>query len=333
MPIFTFTDNTFSKIDQTQFSDEGILERQNLQEAIKKDISIICEDCLVISEEFSEWSEGQRRIDLLAIDKNANLIVIELKRDDTGGHMELQSLRYAAMVSTMTYKQGLQIYKKFYENNNCELDAEESILSFLEWDQPNEESFASDVKIILISSNFSKELTTSVMWLNERDLDIRCVRLIPYKKNNEILVDIQRVIPLPEIENYQVKVRQKSEEIREARQSSRDLTKYIYNGEIYNKRKLVLAVILDWVEQNQPIDMSTLKNAFPMKTMKKLFVSYEQAKAVAKRDRKRHFIEEDEIISLSNDSQFAISNQWSKTRVDEFISIARELGIIIAMDE
>jgi len=330
MPIFTFTENTFSKIDQTQFSDEGILERQNLQEAIKKDISIICEDCLVISEEFSEWSEGQRRIDLLAIDKNANLIVIELKRDDTGGHMELQALRYAAMVSTMTYKQGLQIYEKFLKNNNCELDAAESILSFLEWDQPNEESFASDVKIILVSSNFSKELTTSVMWLNERDLDIRCVRLIPYKKNNEILVDIQRVIPLPEIENYQVKVRQKSDEIREARQSSKDLTKYIYNGEIYNKRKLVLAVILDWVEQNQPIDMSTLKKSFPMN---RLFETYQQAKEVAKRDRKRHFIEEDEIISLSNDSLFAISNQWSKTRVDKFISIARELGIDIATDE
>ena len=330
MPIYTFTENTFSKIDQTQFSDEGILERQNIQKAIKKDISIICEDCLVISEEFSEWSEGQRRIDLLAIDKNANLIVIELKRNDTGGHMELQSLRYAAMISTMTYKQGLQIYKNFLEKNNCELDAEESIFSFLEWDHPIEESFASDVKIILVSSNFSKELTTSVMWLNERDLDISCVRLIPYKKNDEILVDIQRVIPLPEIENYQVKVRQKSEEIREARQSSKDLTKYIYNGEIYNKRKLVLAVILDWVEQNQPIDMSTLTSAFPMK---RLFVSYQQAKEVAKRDRKRHFIEEDEIISLSNDSQFAISNQWSKTRVDEFISIARELGIEIATDE
>ena len=267
---------------------------------------------------------------MLAIDKNANLIVIELKRDDTGGHMELQSFRYAAMVSTMTYKQGLQIYKKFIENNNYELDAEESILSFLEWDQPNEESFASDVKIILVSSNFSKELTTSVMWLNERDLNIRCIRLVPYKKNNEILVDIQRVIPLPEIENYQVKVRQKSEEIREARQSTKDLTKYIYDGEIYNKRKLVLAVILDWVEQNQPIDISALTYAFPMK---RLFMSYQQAKEVAQRDRKRHFIEEDEIISLSNDSQFAISNQWSKTRVDEFISIARELGIEIATNE
>jgi len=30
-------------------------------------------------------------------------VAIELKRTEDGGHMELQSTRYAAMVSTMTF--------------------------------------------------------------------------------------------------------------------------------------------------------------------------------------------------------------------------------------
>ena len=58
---------------------------------------------MVISEEFSDWEDSRQRIDLLAIDKQANLVVIELKRDENGGAYGLQALRYAAMISTMSF--------------------------------------------------------------------------------------------------------------------------------------------------------------------------------------------------------------------------------------
>jgi len=58
-------------------------------------------DLMIISEEFSEWDESARRIDLLGLDRQGTLVVIELKRVEDGGHMELQALRYAAMVSSM----------------------------------------------------------------------------------------------------------------------------------------------------------------------------------------------------------------------------------------
>ncbi|WP_228040601.1 hypothetical protein [Nodosilinea sp. LEGE 07088] len=51
-------------------------------------------------------------------------------------------------------------------------------------------------------------MTTAVMWLNERDLDIRCVRLQPYKLGDELLLDIEQIIPLPEAEEYQVRIRE-----------------------------------------------------------------------------------------------------------------------------
>ncbi|WP_221761396.1 hypothetical protein [Salibacterium salarium] len=51
----------------------------------------------------------------MAIDKNANLVVIELKRDDTGEHMELQAIRYSAMISTLTYEKIIEIYDKYLE--------------------------------------------------------------------------------------------------------------------------------------------------------------------------------------------------------------------------
>jgi len=44
--------------------------------------------------------------------------VIELKRTNDGGHMDLQAIRYAAMVSTMTFKQSVETYAKFLKDRN-----------------------------------------------------------------------------------------------------------------------------------------------------------------------------------------------------------------------
>lgn len=58
---------------------------------------------MVLAEEFGDWEESRRRIDILCLDSDARLIVVELKRTEDGGHMELQALRYASMVSRMTF--------------------------------------------------------------------------------------------------------------------------------------------------------------------------------------------------------------------------------------
>ncbi len=174
---------------------------------LKKQIEIIDPDVLIIAEEFGEFEDSKRRIDLLGIDRNANLVVIELKRTEDGGHMELQALRYAAMVSTMTFEQATKNYSAYLEENDIQKDAEQEILKFLEWEDPNEDLFAQDVRIILTSAEFSREITSTVIWLNDNGLNIRCVRLKPYKDQDRTLVDIEQVIPLPEASEFQIKGR------------------------------------------------------------------------------------------------------------------------------
>jgi len=211
MPIFILKDKKISEVKRTQFEAEGIQERTDLQFALRDYIDAISPDTLIIAEEFSDWTEGNRRIDLLGIDKNANLVVIELKRDQTGVHMELQALRYAAMVSTMTFEKAAKAFQDYLDKRKIDKNAEEELLEFLGWSDPLDEQFAVDVQIVLASGNFSKELTTTVMWLNERNLNIRCVRLQPYKLGEEILINIEQIIPLPEAEYYLVKVREQAE--------------------------------------------------------------------------------------------------------------------------
>jgi hypothetical protein len=214
------------ELERTTFEVVGLRERRDIQRFLRERIEVIAPDTLVIAEEFGEWDESRRRIDLLAIDKSADLVVIELKRTDDGGHMDLQAIRYASMVSTMTFDHATNAFRRYLQNMGREdQDPRETILEFLGWDQP-EDRFAQNVRIVLASAEFSKELTTTVLWLNDQGIDIRCVRLQPYRLENRTLVDAQQVIPLPEVAEYQVQVREKIQEERQARARTTDFTRY-----------------------------------------------------------------------------------------------------------
>lgn len=210
MPLFEITKDAFHPLRPTTFAEAGLRERDDLQRLLRDHIAHIAPGTLVLSEEFGEWDQSQRRIDLLLLDADANLVVCELKRTLDGGAMELQALRYAAMVSTMTFDQAVNIHQRYLDKRAIPGEARSRILSFLQWDIPYEDDFAQDVRIVLASADFSKELTTAVLWLNDRGLDIRCVRLQPYADGERVLVDVQQVIPLPEAEEFRVRVREKA---------------------------------------------------------------------------------------------------------------------------
>ncbi|HAA86444.1 MAG TPA: DUF4268 domain-containing protein [Kosmotogaceae bacterium] len=217
MPVYEIRREMIFLLRQTSFEEAGIKERDDLQRLLKDRIETVSPDTLIISEGFHQWEDSRREIDLLGVDKDANLVVIELKRTKDPGHAELQAIRYAAMVSAMTFEKAVEVYQDYLRACQKEINASESLLEFLEWNEPDEERFAQNVRIVLVAAEFTRELTTSVMWLNQRDLDIRCVRLRPYKDEERIYVDIQQVIPLPEAEDYIIRIREKAVKERQDR--------------------------------------------------------------------------------------------------------------------
>jgi hypothetical protein len=227
MTIFEIEKDLLQEVPETKFSLVGLRERTDLQRLFRDRIEVVSRDTLVIAEEFSNWEDSRRRIDLLGIDKNANLVVIELKRTDDGGHMELQAVRYAAMVSTLKFDQCVKVFDEYLTTIGKDGDAREMILDFLDWEEPNEDQFAQSIRIVLVSAEFSKEITTSVMWLNDQGLDIRCVRLKPHTLNSRVLLDVQQVIPLPEAAQYQVQIREKKQQERLARSQNWDQESFL----------------------------------------------------------------------------------------------------------
>lgn len=222
MAIYRLEQNQLVPVPVTNFSTQDIRERQDLQRLLKAQIEVLDPNLMVLAEEFGDWEDSARRIDLLCLDRDANLVVVELKRTQDGGHMELQALRYAAMVSTLTFAKAVEVAGR---THGLDMDAaKQAILAFLRWDEVEEGRFAKDVRIILAAGDFGKELTTAVLWLNQRNLDIRCLRLKPHRlADGALLLDVQQLIPLPEAAQFQTRIQAKEQESRVQRAERYDL--------------------------------------------------------------------------------------------------------------
>ena len=83
-------------------------------------------------------------------------MVIELKRDETGAHMELQALRYAAMISTMSFAKACEYFQTYLKNKTAMPMRKKKILEFVELDETELVDFGKDIRIVLASSDFSK---------------------------------------------------------------------------------------------------------------------------------------------------------------------------------
>ena len=207
---------SLTRIADTSFGQEGVLEREDLQRILRDQPDILEPGLFVIAEEFRDWADSDRRIDLLCLDAGGRLVVVELKRGESGELMDLQAIRYAAMVSPLTLQQAINAHQAYLDKRSIDEDAEERVKGHLE----NPESLGFSIaqpRIILVSEGFSPELTTCVLWLNSNGLDITCIRMQPYRNGTELLVDTSQVIPLPEAADYLVRIRERESEVQQQR--------------------------------------------------------------------------------------------------------------------
>ena len=84
------------RIAEVDFARLGFQERRDIQEWVAANPSILGEDLLIIGKEFSDFDRTSERLDLLAVDADGKLVVIELKRDNSGTDAHWQAIKYAS---------------------------------------------------------------------------------------------------------------------------------------------------------------------------------------------------------------------------------------------
>jgi len=206
--------NRIKKINEVMFGDFGIKEREHLQEWIANEPDCLGEDLLIIQKEFDGFDDTRERLDLLALDKDGNLVIIENKLDDSGKDVVWQALKYTSYCSTLTTDQILKIFQDYLVSEGRNDNAEDLIMEFLGINDREDLYLINrnDQRIIFVANNYRKEVTSTVTWLLKHDLQIQCFRISPSKMDEDLFLNIEQIIPQPDTEELMIRIKEKEKE-------------------------------------------------------------------------------------------------------------------------
>lgn len=108
--------------------------------------------------------------------------------------------------------------------------------------------------------------------------------------------------------------------------SNNDQTQYRFDGQLYGKGKLVLAVVQKYIADNPGISIEAFMQAFAHPKLKVAARLSDAIEIVERTGHKRHFIKEPIILK---DGEIVVSTQWGIGNIGNFIDVARRLGFLI----
>lgn len=168
------------RIEEVDFARLGFQERRDIQEWVAANPGILGDDLLIINKEFSGFDRTNERLDLLAVDGDGKLVIIELKRDDTGADAHWQAIKYASYFTRASAEQIVEMAAKHLDKSQGDAFAE--LVEHIGADDLN--ALNNDQRIILASHRFAPEVTSAALWLNQKVEGknlITCVKLTPHQ--------------------------------------------------------------------------------------------------------------------------------------------------------
>lgn len=214
MYLINKQENKIEKVEQKTFHELGFKERENLQEWIANNPECLGEELLIIQKEFNGFNDTNERLDLLALDRQGNLVVIENKLDDSGRDVVWQVLKYVSYCSSLSKQNIIDIYQQYLNKWSNSKNAEENLTDFFQNTELRELKLnqGSSQRIILIAANFRKEVTSTILWLLNYKIRAQCFKVTPYKHDSQLYLDIEQIIPMQDIGDYVINMADKVQE-------------------------------------------------------------------------------------------------------------------------
>lgn len=212
MYLINQKENSIAQLEQKTFSELKFRERDHLQEWIAKNPSSLGEELLIIQKEFSGFNETNERLDLLALDKHGNLVIIENKLDDSGRDVTWQSLKYASYCASLSKQEIVRIYQAYLSTSQ---NAVEHLSEFFDGKELEDISLNQGItsqRVMLVAANFRKEVTSTVLWLSNFKLRIQCFKVTPYALNEQLLLNVEQILPTKDTEEFAISMANKAQE-------------------------------------------------------------------------------------------------------------------------
>ena len=212
--------NRIKAVKTKTFSELGFTERKHLQEWLAYEPSALGEELLVIQKEFDGFDDTRERLDLLALDKDGNLVIIENKLYDSGRDVVWQPLKYTSYCASLTKLQIVDIFQQYINrykkpsSGETVADASTQICEFLDAPDLDEVkiNLGNSQRIMMVAANFRKEVTSTALWLLGQGINIQCFKVTPHALGEQLLINIDQIIPTPEAKELMIGISAKEAE-------------------------------------------------------------------------------------------------------------------------
>jgi hypothetical protein len=218
------TKNRILRLQEKKFTDLKFSERGHLQEWLANEPMALGEELLIIQKEFDGFDDTKERLDLLALDKDGNLVIIENKLDDSGRDVVWQALKYASYCSTLKKEQIVEVFQK-YLNKYCNGEnAQAMICEFLKEPDIGEVVIngGNQQRLMFVAAQFRKEVTSTVLWLLSHNIRLQCFKVTPYAMDDSLFLNLEQIIPTPEAAEYMIGISQKEAEVKSTEKEAKD---------------------------------------------------------------------------------------------------------------
>jgi hypothetical protein len=213
--------NRIEKLEKKSFTELKFKEREHLQEWIAKQPESLGEELLIIQKEFNGFSETNERLDLLALDKSGNLVIIENKLDDSGRDVTWQVIKYASYCASLTKQEIIKIYQVYLdksikaEGKHAEFKAEDRLSDFFDGRDISEITLNQGLnsqRLILVAANFRKEVTSTVLWLMNFKIRLQCFKVTPYAFVDQLFLSFEQILPTKDTEDFAISMATKAQD-------------------------------------------------------------------------------------------------------------------------
>jgi hypothetical protein len=173
MGLYKLEKDKFEEIEKTEVRVEKDLE--NLLEIDPKPI-LDGEDLLIIGRQ-------AHKIDLLALDRNGNTVIIEFKKDESPRDVIAQILEYTAWVSKIGYDGLNDLYAGYGKRKNEDLhSAFTEFLSLSDEETLSKADYNSRQRIVIFAGTVEDDIIEVTKYLRENgNIDIYCIEYNSYK--------------------------------------------------------------------------------------------------------------------------------------------------------
>jgi len=183
MRLFSITsEEVFKEYVETEFQAE--YQESVLEDWLENNPHSIIEDgnLLIIGRQVT--TNLNSFVDLLAIDKQGNIAVIELKRDRTPRDTLAQALEYASFVQRLGYEQLEDIFRTYIDDGSTNLAQYHR--DYFELAADEAAVFNKDQRIVIVGQKITPGIRQTATFLRQKGVLVTCVEFTLFEREDGV---------------------------------------------------------------------------------------------------------------------------------------------------